>query len=211
MTNPGELPSPKDAIPSFKLETFDPSKTSWRKARKDVIDLEKANFGDNGDDEKSLREGFVNTQNTIVVVKDEDRIIGYTLAKPAQVLYEEESDWEAFRGREASTDTAYIYNTVLAPEYQGKGYVAQMYAGLDQALLSKGYKRIHRDSAVENGLAANILKNNQGKIISNFEHDSPYGRQMFIDMWIQSPSEANIAETAESSRVFLNDLREQGE
>ena len=71
--------------------------------------------------------------------------------------------------------------------FQGKKLVIELYKAQDQELLRRNYKRIHIDAAIDNGFAEKILKNNQHRVISHFEHDSPYGKQMFIDMWIVPP------------------------
>ncbi|MEI6790981.1 MAG: GNAT family N-acetyltransferase [Myxococcaceae bacterium] len=170
---------------SFYLEIFDPTSNPWEKVKDEIIDLENDIFGDETFDEETLKTGFENPDNTIIIMRDGDgRAIGYAWATPAKALYKEEDDYQVFQGREASENTAYIYSLGLRKEYQGKGLVVRLYDALNQSLLSKGYTRLHRDAEIKNGLAANILKNNQGKIINNFEHDSPYGKQMFIDMWI---------------------------
>ena len=77
----------------------------------------------------------------------------------------------------------------MRPEHQGKKLVIDLYKAQDEELLKRGYKRIHTDAKVDDGFAANILKNKKDKIINHFEHDSPFGRQMFIDMWIVVPNQ----------------------
>lgn len=169
-----------------KIEIFDPARNPWEKIKEEILDLENDIFPDKGAyDEETLKNGFENPDNAIILMRDENGIaIGCAWATPAKALYKVEDDYEVFQGREASDDTAYIYNLGLRKKYRGKGLVVALYDALNQLLLSKGYTRLHRDTDIENGLAAKILKNNQSKIINHFEHDSPYGKQMFIDMWI---------------------------
>lgn len=174
----------------FQLEVFDSATGSLDTVREEVLALE-SSTGEGAFEREDLDEGgFDDSESTIIIARDNNgTAIGYTWALPAHKVYEREEDYEPFQGRTASSDTAYIYGTALLPEHRGKGYVAGLYDSLNTALLAKGYTRIHRDSAVENGLAANIIKNNQDRIISHHEHDSPFGKQEFIDMWIETPQQ----------------------
>jgi GNAT superfamily N-acetyltransferase len=172
-----------------KIEVVDLSKSPWEWIRDEILELERAIFKEDAFEEEMLTEAFQDRDNIVLIMRDENgRAIGYTWATPAQKTYEVEADYDVFAGRTASVDTAYIYNTGLRPEYQGKGLVAELYSAQDKELLRRGYKRVHTDAKIEGGFAANLLKRNPGKVISNFEHDSPFGAQMFIDMWIDRPA-----------------------
>ncbi len=173
----------------YSIEIFDPSLNSWEKVKDEIMELESAIFGDEAFDEEIMRGAFQDPDNIIIIMRDKNRrAIGYTWATPAKKTYEEEAEYDVFAGRIASDDTSYIYNTGLRPEYQGKKLIIDLYKAQDEELLKRGYKRIQTDAKLEGGFAANILNNNRDKLINHFEHDSLYGRQMFIDMWIVLPN-----------------------
>lgn len=173
----------------YTIEVFDPIKKPFEKIKNEIMELERAIFRNEAFDEKIIQKAFQDPNNIIIIMRDKNkRAIGYTWATPAKKTYEDEADeYDVFAGRTASDDTAYVYNTGLRPEYQGKKLIVDLYKAQDEELLKRGYKRIHTDAKVANGFSAKILKNNQDRIINQFEHDSPYGRQMFVDMWIVPP------------------------
>ena len=61
------------------IEIFNPAEHPWDTIRDEVMDLEKDIFGDDAFDEKTLKESFGDTDNIIILLKDQTgKAIGYS-------------------------------------------------------------------------------------------------------------------------------------
>lgn len=86
-------------------------------------------------------------------------------------------DDELFRGVTPEEKTAYLYLSVIDPEYRGNHEVGPLVTSLMRELKNKGYKRLRRDVVIEpekhEGYASKVLKHflhdHQGSLIH--EHD----------------------------------------
>ncbi len=150
-------PNNEQKSAEVKIEKYQPK--SWMDIREQIMSIEDAAFNSAGFGERMMEGLFEDERNINYLLKDsEEKIIGYT-----QVCV---------RG-----DTAYIMNTAIAPEYQGKGNVAVLMNNLENELKSRGIKWITRDTAVENGYADKIQKNYGDRIVETREQMSPWGPQ----------------------------------
>lgn len=103
-------------------------------------------FGENSLDEKMM-ESDINDPKTILVLQDENSVVGFTYALPE------------------SEGVACIVDTVLVKEYQNRGFISILMSCLETELRKKGYEYVTRDAMVENGYADKIIKNYSTKIV----------------------------------------------
>ncbi|MEK7478998.1 MAG: GNAT family N-acetyltransferase [Patescibacteria group bacterium] len=183
------------------VEVFDLNMLSWKYVGKNIMAVELSAFGEERSfGEETLENDFMNPENTIVILRDAqaEEIIGFTYAKPTVEAYPED-----FPERSVSEDTAYIYDTALKKEYQGKGLVQVLIERLEGELAKKGYRFIERDSAdyspesvskidertgAKRETYADKVRKTYGERIEREEkHDSEYGSQVFFRIRLKSP------------------------
>ncbi len=196
MKNNKELPNPiREDSESFRgseflkrcrVEVYDPKQVSWEEIGGDILGVELSASGAEGAlDEETLRKGFEDPESVIVLMRDSvtNKIVGFTYAKPAVKTYQED-----FPERQATEDTAYIYDTEIQEQYQGRGLVSVLIAKLEQELLVRGFSFIERDADNNRDsgkpdaetYADKIRKNYRGRIIKEEPHDSEYGQQVYF-------------------------------
>ena len=179
-----EMPHNVESSPQHKVEIYNSEELPWDTIKEDILGVELSAFGEEeafGED--MLERDFRDTDSVIVLMRDVklDRIVGFTYAKPVTKTYPED-----FPERVPSKDTAYVYDTALEKEYQGKGLVGSLLAKLDEELVRRGFSFVERDSAnyAEGGeketYADKIRRNYKDRIVYEESHDSEYGPQVFF-------------------------------
>lgn len=183
-----ETSAENEAHGRCRIEIYDQSSLPWESIREEILGIELSAFGpEKAFDEKMLKMDFKDPKSVIVLARDKNtsKIVGFTYAKSTAETYPED-----YPERENSVDTAYIYDTAFAPEYQGEGLVSPLMKELERQLVSKGYRFLERDAAnTRDGLKAGketyadkIRRNYQGRILKEEAHDSEYGPQIFFRM-----------------------------
>jgi ribosomal protein S18 acetylase RimI-like enzyme len=111
----------------------------------------------------SFRDMVLDPNHTIVVLREQGTIVGFSLAIPI-------GEMDPSRTGE-SVDTAYIYYTAIEPTHQGQGYVGQIMDQLIASLRQKGYRYIERDAVIANGYADKIEKRYGDAIVTQYDHN----------------------------------------
>ena len=159
-----------------------------------MIAIEKIRFGDQAFTRDVFEDELINTvktrgnkgrTTTVVVVRDpkDNSIFGFTIADPADYIYQYESQERLDNPN--IRETAYINDTVFRES--GTGVIKRLMPVLERELYSKGYRYLERDAAMANNYAPNIVKNNRDRVLYTHEHDSVFGPQMYIRMTITPP------------------------
>ncbi len=85
----------------------------------------------------------------IVTIPDENgKLAGFNMAIPIGDMNPERA--------EESSETAYIYYTIVRPDLQGKGLIKTLTDATFKVLVAKGYHYVEEDTARENGYADKI-------------------------------------------------------
>lgn len=171
----------EETAPHFTTVRFDQTDESWF-AIKDIInalnisevhmDTSDGNaiLGDRvGETDliayPSLKEAMQDPGTITELLYEGTRLIGYTMAIP-QNKFNPEND---------NPTVAYIYNTIIHKDYQGKGLVSQIVDPLFRDMHEAGYTVAIRDTMVGNGYAAKVLRHFEGSILEQYERPDPYG------------------------------------
>lgn len=159
-----EGPRSKESRPAPEAEIFDPSEESWDSVREEILRLDRLCFGDKSFSEEELRASFENPEHIVVLLRQLERIIGFSSAAPD----------------EDAEGALYIDTTDILPEEQGKGHVVTLMKLLEAEARRRGYAFLTRNAARENGYADKIQKNYADRIVETYENDSEYGPQQYF-------------------------------
>ncbi len=153
-------------------ELFDQTSLSWEKIKKEILALEQEAFKENSFNMEVLEEDFLDKNNIIVLLKDAEKVIGFTYAKPMEP---ETDDSPAKPG-----ETAWMWDTIIQKEYRGKGLLGLIMSAIEDELRKRGFKYLERNALVANNFAENISKHYKDRIIKSFSLDSRWGPQIFF-------------------------------
>lgn len=164
------------------VTVYDPVQRPWDSIADEIVELDRMHFGDQAFDAELFKQSFLNPENTAVIITDEttNKIVGFTFASPADVVYETYNENPDYFDRKKDGQAAYIGDTVIHPQYMKHHLVGEMMRLLESKLKEKGFKYLERDSSVNNNYADNIRKNYSGKIEEEQLHDSEFGPQVFF-------------------------------
>lgn len=145
----------------------------------ELAKIDELTFGEDGWDATYILGLLTLSDSTAIVLYDEKNTpIGYTVAVSSQRAYEGELEYE---NRDFGPEIAYVSNTVIHPEHQGKGLVGALMDKLEDALRGKGYTYLDRDSAVENGYAAKVERHYGDRVVTQAKaQESEYGSQRYF-------------------------------
>ncbi|MBI5044352.1 MAG: GNAT family N-acetyltransferase [Candidatus Levybacteria bacterium] len=185
----------------FPIDVYDPAITSWESIKGDILNAERAQFGENAAMEDELRGFFHDPEGVTVIRKDAStgKVVGFSTAGPADKAYDGKFHPQRISSQLASElsdsreallpiqdrdgKTAYVHDTVLDPNFVGRKLVVGLVATLEKELAEKGYTYLDRDAAYDNGYAANVSKTytNNGRLIYQSQpHGSVWGRQVYF-------------------------------
>ena|SRR3989344_1247102 len=158
----------------FETELFNNNQFDWIKIKNTIISLEKEAFVDHPFTDKDLEKDFLNSGNTIVLLKNSEnqKIIGFAYAKPREP---ETSDSPAEPG-----ETAWMWDTVIKKEYRGKKLLGSIMNKLEEELKNKGFKYLERNAMIANNFAENVSKHYKDRIIKSLPLESKWGSQVFF-------------------------------
>lgn len=169
-----QLPDSEVALAkSIKADYF---KGDWEDIVDDILNIEKDAFLSQGWKEKELQKLFSEPENIKVLLRKDDKIIGYVVAEPKE------------------HDTLYVSSTAIAHKYQRQGLVAELMYLLDTEAVRRGYQYYERDARVEGGYA-DKLKKNYEVIEEGGIKESIYGAQKYLKLAIpQHPKNKRMEE-----------------
>ncbi|MFZ2522425.1 MAG: GNAT family N-acetyltransferase [Minisyncoccia bacterium] len=155
-------------------EVFNSNQSSWNETKDSIISLENEAFEQHPFTEDELEKDFINSENTIVLLKnlDNQEIIGFAYAKPMEP---ETSGSPALPG-----ETAWMWDTVIKKDYRGKGLLGVIMDKLENELKIRGFKYLERNALIANDFAENISRHYKERIIKSFPLESKWGPQVFF-------------------------------
>ncbi len=156
----------------ISAELFDNNASSWSKIGSQIITMENEAFGENSLS-NILEKDFLDSTNIVVVLKNENQeAVGFAYAKPSEP---ETDDGPAKPG-----ETAWMWDTVIKKDYQGKGLLGIIMEKLEGELRKRGFKYLERNALVANDYAQNIVKHYGNRIMKSFPLESKWGPQVFF-------------------------------
>ena len=150
---------------------------------------------------EDLRKGLLSPYTVTILLKNQENIIGYTVAVPMHTVDDEfpslpiapgtkveiQKKKKVSIGNKKTTDnslitkTAYIMETIITPTEQSKKYVGILMKKLEKELRELGYLYLARSAAINNGYADKILHFYNDRILGSKQvYDINFGEQMFI-------------------------------
>lgn len=157
----------------MKAVAFENNIDNWEQIKDRIIAIENEAFEVEPFPEDVLKRDFLDSDNVVVLLKDESEIVGFTYAKPREP--DTPDDSPAKPG-----ETAMIWDTVIDKRYRGQGLLRLMMEKLEEELRARGFKYMERNARIANNFATNIAKNYGDRIIKSFPLDSQWGPQVFF-------------------------------
>lgn len=160
---------------TIHAERFNSARTSWTAIRRDILRIERQQFGDGAFDEEYLREVFEDPQTVAVLLLEgpSRHLVGFSCAIPEGMLDPER--------KAESHETAHVVDTAIETAHQGRGLVGLLMTVLERELRSVGYRYLEREAAVANGYAGKIARAYAGRIVEQCgPFESEWGRQVFF-------------------------------
>jgi predicted GNAT family acetyltransferase len=152
-----------ERLKRIKAELVKPG--DWEKLRDQIMEIERLAFDGRGYSEFHLRQEFSEERNIVIVLRDGDRVIGYSTALPM------------------SRDELHVSSTAIHPDYQGRGLVSDLLYAMDVEATRQGYRYYQREANHGNGYAEK-LKRNYEVIDEGKPYNSPLGTQQSIKVVI---------------------------
>lgn len=164
MTEQAPKPAAKNELstaPRIIAEIHSPRITPWSEIGKDVMDVSTAAFIDYrfSPNENNLRNSFEHPSNTVILLQQGTRIIGFSYAFPS-----------SFRSNE---DTAHVGFTAIHPDFQGQKLLPLMLRLLDEALKERNFNYLQREVRIKHGYADIIERAYKGKIRQQHNYYDP--------------------------------------
>lgn len=152
---------------------------TWKAVSKDVLFIEKEQFGEDGFTEEDFVDTFTDPDNVIVLMRDSqnNEVVGYTYGSK-----EDEDERVDIPREDEGERTAYIHNGALRSKYQGHRLVGKLIGRLEEEFRKRGFEFIEEDTAAKNNFAAKTEKAYGDRIVYKGEpHDSNWGQQYFLE------------------------------
>ncbi len=158
----------------FTVEFFDANLSNWESVKEKILFLETQAFEKEAFTEDTLKADFVDKNNIIVLLRNNDsnEIIGFAYTKP----FEPETDDSPAKPGE----TAWIWGIVIQKEFRGQGLSGKMFSLIEKELKNRNFKYLEMNARTANNFAENIGKNYKDRIIKTFPIDSRWGPQIFF-------------------------------
>jgi ribosomal protein S18 acetylase RimI-like enzyme len=150
---------PKTSMNDIDAILIPASPRNWDTLGAQIYAIEKENFGEDSLDMEMMRTDLNDPSTSLVVLRDDKKIVGFTYAVPE------------------SEGVARIVDTVISKEYQHKGFVSFLMTRLESDLRAKGYGFVTRDSMIANGYAEKIAKHYSDRIVEMRDVESQWGTQ----------------------------------
>jgi ribosomal protein S18 acetylase RimI-like enzyme len=188
----GKFAKDRTILNESTVETGAIDTETWQNIKEKIISLKNAQSRDHAFTPEELEKHFTDSDNAVALIKYKNEIIGYSYAMPTTQAYSENDP--VFSGRVKDSTTAYLYNVVIDPRYQGRGLVGKLSSALEDKLREKGYTHLEMDAAIQNGYANSIQKAYGARVIVSHDHPSIYGEQRYFLLDIQrQPSQDKIS------------------
>lgn len=146
----------------IKAELVTPSVSNWDTYGLNLMNIEQEVFKDKAFDPEEMQIDINDSGTLLVVLKDNDKIIGFSYAT-------KEDD-----------NTSCIIDTALLPDHQNKRLVSLINNLMTESLKKYNYKFIIRYAMIDNGYADKIEKAYKDKIIEKYDLESKWGKQRFF-------------------------------
>jgi len=155
----------------IKATLYNSKELSWEKIKREIISIEREAFGEKSFSDKQLAIGFQYEKSVIVLLKDDQKIIGFTYAQPAEVFTKENIP--------NKEKTAWVVDVVIKKEFRGRNLVGSMASVLEEELKKRGYEYFVTNAAIANNYAKNISDVYKDRIVKQEgPHDSEWGPQI---------------------------------
>ena len=143
-------------------ELIPPSPVNWNRYGSQLLSIEQEVWAEKAFDEEMMEADINDPKAILIILKDEETIIGFTYALPRSEL------------------VSCIVNIVIMKNYQKKGLVKKLMEPIESELRKNGYVYMVECAMVDNGYADKIKKNYHSRIIESKDVDSEYGRQTYF-------------------------------
>ncbi len=160
-----ELPNPHESHKAASAELYDAKTTPWSEVGETILEIEKLCMGEFTFEPTSLQKYFEDPKNVVVLLKEESKIVGFSLAMPDKGVNE---------------GNLYICATEILPEEQGKGRVGVLIGVLEKEARTRGFKFLTRHARVANGYADNVSKHYGNRIVETHEDESDIGPRRYF-------------------------------
>lgn len=161
-----------DDSKTVKAFLFDKTAESWKQYGNKFIELFKEDFLPDepllGETDKdvifnNVKKGLMSNQSTVAVLADEiQEPIGISFAIPIGLM-------DPKRQAE-STETAYVYYTVVDKKLRGQGLSQKLVDKLFDTLTQQGFSYVERDSKIEKGFADYVQERYKSQTITSYDH-----------------------------------------
>ncbi|EKD24003.1 MAG: hypothetical protein ACD_81C00131G0006 [uncultured bacterium] len=148
------------------VEFITPSSLNWNTLGSQIYNIEVSIFGEESLSEEMMRDDINDPEVTLVLLKKDESIVGFTYALPE------------------SGGVARIVDTVIIKERQSKGLISMLMTCLETELRKKGYEYVTRDAMVDNGYADKITRNYSSRIIETRDFIGEWGKQRYFKIRI---------------------------
>jgi ribosomal protein S18 acetylase RimI-like enzyme len=144
------------------LEVITPNTSNWEKYGSQIFSIETEVFNEKSFSEEMMSVDINDLKTILVILKDEDLIIGFTYATPEK------------------EKVSCVADIAITKNYQNKGLVSILMSSLEEEMRKSGYDYVIEHAMVENGYADKILKNYKSRIIETREFVGEYGKQRYF-------------------------------
>lgn len=149
---------------------------SWENIKGQIMQVEQIAFGDHAFSEEELQKMFNRSDAVVTLVKDRNKIVGYSVTNSTH--YEYEGNTAELSDNDTNGKTsAYVESIGLLPRYQGKVLGERMMRGIEATLRDQGYlyMELHTSNP---GLMRMIDRTDRGRIIEGGE---PMEEKILVD------------------------------
>jgi HEAT repeat protein/ribosomal protein S18 acetylase RimI-like enzyme len=135
----------------------------------DILSVEKASFPDQMQSNlEDLRKTLENPNGIQIVVRSQDKVIGYLSSKPQKEAYEELKNWDPEIDQE--DQTLYVESIAIKPEARDLRTFLKLGRVFIEEAKKRGYKKITMHARVATGLSSILQKRYGAKALRKIEN-----------------------------------------
>lgn len=156
---------------------YDPDHPVWD-GIKDQLMAINSHWGEEAFEVNDLFERLHDPKNVCVLLYDNDRVVGYSIALPLDSWAKDE--WWPTSRDDNGERTAYAEDVTILQGYRGHRLVGKLLNSMEAELIHRGYEYLELDATMQRNFGAKLANVYHEKLLESAEHDSIFGPQMFI-------------------------------